>query len=106
MIVEDGSASCSDLPATLVKRGVYSCHGGGHTHNHITKGAIAGIVVGAVLGTALLCGLITWFLLKRRRTSVQEMINTSASERPPLPAKEQRSSYGYYDVRIALSITS
>ena len=59
--------------------------------------------MGAVLGTALICGIIAWWLLRRRRSSVQEIITSAVHgpDRPPLPPKEKRSSYGYYDLKSA-----
>ncbi|KAK3111692.1 cell wall protein Ecm33 [Teratosphaeriaceae sp. CCFEE 6253] len=101
--IEDGSADCSDLPMSLAKSGVYTCRGSKHSHGHIGPGVIAGIVIAAVFGTALFCAAVAWHLIRRRGVGVREIATSTAndSERPPLPPKEQRSSYGYYDIKAA-----
>ncbi|TKA71044.1 hypothetical protein B0A55_06322 [Friedmanniomyces simplex] len=78
----------------------------------LSKGAIAGIAIAAILATTAVTGLAVWYLLLRgRRTGVREIHSTTATnttsgtttERPPLlsPSREKRSSYGYYDLKSA-----
>ncbi|KAK5712334.1 cell wall protein Ecm33 [Elasticomyces elasticus] len=98
----DGDATCADLPKTLA-RGTYACSAPGSGRKSISKGAIAGIVVAAVLGTAAIIGATLWCVLRRRksRNDVREIVHPDGAERPPLPPKEKKTSYGYYDLKTA-----
>lgn len=63
---------------------------------------IAGIVVGAVFALALITSLALWAGWRHRRRNghgVREIDpDIGRASRPPLPPKEKRSSYGYYDL--------
>lgn len=61
----DDPSSTSSTAATSSSSALKESGGGGG----LSKGAIAGIVVGAVVGVLLILGLVAWFCLRRRRQS-------------------------------------
>ncbi|KAK3675484.1 protoplasts-secreted [Recurvomyces mirabilis] len=93
-------ATCAEIPSPIV-HGHYTCNAAqGNTHQggKLPVGAVAGIVLGAVLGLAAMLGSFLWLRYRRRSTHVSEI---SDAQRPPLPPKEKRSSYGYYEITKA-----
>ncbi|KAF8258911.1 hypothetical protein EI94DRAFT_1834699 [Lactarius quietus] len=52
-----------------------------HTSN--TGAAIAGAVVGSIVGTALIAGVVFWFVLRRRRARSVPSLDMGETEQPP-----------------------
>ncbi|KAK4560727.1 cell wall protein Ecm33 [Recurvomyces mirabilis] len=99
-LASPSGATCAEIPSSIV-HGHYTCNaaqGNVHHGGKLPVGAVAGIVLGAVLGLATILGVLLWLRYRRRSSHVSEI---SDSQRPPLPPQEKRSSHGYYDIAKA-----
>jgi hypothetical protein len=99
VLTSTDGARCDQIPSSIVE-GQYSCDaaGGSDPSHGLTAGAIAGIVIGSVAVLAAIVIGALWLRWRHRRRSVVEI---SAADRPPVPSKDHRSSYGYYDLKDA-----
>ncbi|KAJ9614213.1 Cell wall integrity and stress response component 4 [Cladophialophora chaetospira] len=73
---QDTSATCAALADTLF---------GSHSHHGLSKGAKAGIIVGAILGALLIAGivLLAWLCLRRRRRRSPERNSSRDDDEKP-----------------------
>jgi hypothetical protein len=55
---------------------------GGNSNLHLSKGALAGIIIGCVIAGALLIAVIAWFILRRRDAYPQAFRSPAAAYRP------------------------
>ena len=72
-LITSAGAECSQIPSSLV-RGQYHCeadNGTANKHNGLSKGVIAGIAVGTIMGIGIV-GVALWCLIRRRRQRARQ----------------------------------
>lgn len=90
-IQSTSSLNCSDVPSSVAK-GSYSCNGNADTvddttsadkKNGLSAGAKAGIALGAIASAALIAGLTTFHIWRRRKRSQHNNASHSEAEKAP-----------------------